>query len=440
MSWTFGGWPPPPPSGASIVTFAAVAAALALADAPVSYNGERITNVGAPVDPGDAANAGFVVAQAAAAVTFARVQTALNAATGTVGFNNQALNNVASVDGLELHASAALVQIALGTGAGNFGVATGVENIAMGHGVLAALTTGTANVAIGTTIAADPLAAPGALLTSGIGNVLLGAGAGAAMTTGGVNTAVGRRALSKGATIFGATALGNAAMQNATVSGTAVGSSALLQLTTGPNNIAIGSGTLQNLTTGARNICMGDQAALGVVTGADNVAIGYTTMRNATGSRNVAIGTTALFGISGNDNVAVGYAAGAVLGVESGNILIGVSTALPAAGVDSQLNIGNLLFGDLAGVKFRFGGSGAIATQVPVGRIVNAGADTAPVLELSTTGANGASPRVFGGTRVPTGLVSGNAGDLYIRKSGAASGIYVNQSAADPGTTWVLLL
>lgn len=93
MGWLFGGWPPPPPA-LDTVTFAEVQAALAVASSAVDVNGQKITDLGAPTLPGDAATKAYVDAQVAS-IDFPEIQAALNAATGPVGFNGQLLQNVA---------------------------------------------------------------------------------------------------------------------------------------------------------------------------------------------------------------------------------------------------------------------------------------------------------------------------------------------------------
>lgn len=87
--WIFGGWPPPAP-GLDSVTFDEVKAALALANTPVGFNTQRITDLAAGVAGSDAAT----VAQVAAAVTFAAVAAALAVATTPVAFNTQRLTGV----------------------------------------------------------------------------------------------------------------------------------------------------------------------------------------------------------------------------------------------------------------------------------------------------------------------------------------------------------
>lgn len=114
---------------------------------------------------------------------------------------------------------------------------------------------------------------------------------------------------------------------------------------------------------------------------------------------------------------------------------------------------GDAVGGNVAGVDFsaRAGaatgtgaGSSVILSPGPVvtgarGRIhiTHDGPDTDRVVELSTTGANGAAARMFAGTRNPEGLVTGNPGDLYLRNDGASGGlIFVKISGVGTTTGW----
>jgi hypothetical protein len=107
----------------------------------------------------------------------------------------------------------------------------------------------------------------------------------------------------------------------------AIGSSALVNNTTGNFNTALGSGSLQSNTTGANNVGLGYQSLNVNTTGGANTGIGYNSLQaNTTGGSNTAIGsqtlksnTTASFNTAignnslqlntiGTNNTAVGYA------------------------------------------------------------------------------------------------------------------------------------
>lgn len=197
---------------------------------------------------------------------------------------------------------------------------------------------------------------------------------------------------------------------------------ALSQVTTGIANLAIGYWSLQRLTTGTSNIAVGSAAGNQLVTGTDNTFVGTLAGFNATGSKNTLIGRFV----------------GSALTTGSRNIIIGeTAVAFEGAAGNDSLNIGGTILGDLANRRVRIGAPASLATQTSVLRVDNVGADTVPVLELASLGSNGAITKVRSGTRNPDGVVSGNAGDLYTRKKGATSTLYVNVSVTDPGTAWM---
>lgn len=78
--------------------------------------------------------------------------------------------------------------LGMGNSAGHFGTVSGANNISLGAGTGALLTTGNGNVLIGT--GGSPTSA-GAALTTGSGNIFIGSSAGLSVTTGNFNTIVG---------------------------------------------------------------------------------------------------------------------------------------------------------------------------------------------------------------------------------------------------------
>ena len=80
-------------------------------------------------------------------------------------------------------------------------------------------------------------------------------------------------------------------------------------------------------------------------------------------------------------------------------------------------------------------------TEVDIGSLTNISVaipDTSPILILSTTGTNGATMSVYIGNRDPNGVITADAGSIYVRVGGTSSGVYQNRSAVS-GTTWVAL-
>jgi hypothetical protein len=229
----------------------------------------------------------------------------------------------------------------LGSGAGNFTMASVGQNVGIGAGgVLAAVTTAQDIVAIGYTA--------GSAITTGGRNTLVGSGAGAALTTGDYNVAIGLGALPIGTTAFNQVAIGAGALANSNAPGpnVAVGGGVMAALTSGFHNAALGVDALSTITTAVNNTAIGTFAARGT-SGSHNTAIGCEAMQNAasgdhntavgrqaigagvlTGLENVAIGSQSLKAVtSGSDNVGVGAHVGEALTTGGGNTIIGAYAA-----------------------------------------------------------------------------------------------------------------
>jgi hypothetical protein len=146
-------------------------------------------------------------------------------------------------------------------------------------------------------------------------------------TTGQYNTAVGSFALLNNTDGQVNTAIGSHALRfNTTGSGnTATGNDGLYSNTTGYDNTAIGGGVMYFNTTGYANTATGVAALNMNATGYENTASGYYALySNTTGHDNTAIGNRALVGnIQGGFNIALGSNAGALITSGSYNIDIG---------------------------------------------------------------------------------------------------------------------
>lgn len=64
------------------------------------------------------------------------------------------------------------------------------------------------------------------------------------------------------------------------------------------------------------------------------------------------------------------------------------------------------------------------------------GDDTVAAVQLSTDGANGATPQIFTGTRDPNGNVTGSPGDFYYRANGTSSQMYQHRGASPSDSDW----
>ena len=224
----------------------------------------------------------------------------------------------------------------LGQNAGG-AITNGTDNVALGPDALAANTSGNDNTAVGLQ----------ALLnnTGGLNNTAVGGNALFSNTTGGSNVALGKSALFSNA---------------GGINNTATGYSALFSNTTGTNNTATGDGVLYNNTIGNSNTAMGKeaggnsaatdgdmdgnslfgyQAGYDLRGGASGAGANYNTLMGYMAGQNVTLG---------DDNTVIGTDAGVTLTTGLRNIIIGHDADVSAAGANDELNIGDVLYGDLA--------------------------------------------------------------------------------------------
>jgi len=141
---------------------------------------------------------------------------------------------------------------------------------------------------------------------------------------------------------------------------TAVGYQALNANTTGYQNTALGYEALKVNTTGSQNTAIGVLALQTLTTGYSNTALGYEALNAATtGAKNVALGEQAGGALTtGTNNVEIGYQVGSsTLTTGTNNILIGTSSSVDAASSSTsyELNIGNLIYGNMTGSSSQVG-------------------------------------------------------------------------------------
>ena len=232
---------------------------------------------------------------------------------------------------------------------------SGDRNVGIGPFALTRNTTGQRNVAIGVDVLWRS--------TTGDDNVGIGYLTQTELRSGESNIAIGRYAMRH---THGAT-------DGSTAHNIAVGREALGRVT-GVGNIGIGRRSLASTVGREGNVAIGDYAlevsdtvqqtavgkeSLRYFTGGRNTAFGNNALKGvsgaSTGSRNVAVGDNAAIGLtSGSNNTVIGPSAGPDLATARNNILIGFST-YTQGNRDDFLNIGNVLYGDLAGKKFGIG-------------------------------------------------------------------------------------
>ena len=223
---------------------------------------------------------------------------------------------------------------------------TGSDNNGVGAGALYALTGGQENNAMGVNSAGST--------TTGVNNVAIGRDALLNNTTAGYQVAIGYRALRAAITTGTASvAIGQQALEKATpssaVPSVAVGYYACNSQTTGYANSAVGVTALQLNTTGLYNMAFGYQALNGIVgsnncgigaiaggintAGSNNIYLGYNAAANQTaGSKNIIVGA----GINAPDatgsnqlnigNIIFGTGISGTGGTVAGNVGIGIAT------------------------------------------------------------------------------------------------------------------
>ena len=199
---------------------------------------------------------------------------------------------------------------------------SGWANVAVGYYTLSSNTSGSENTAVGfnaltfntggtgysgnnnTAIGYNSLSAN----TLGQANAALGSCAMLWMTSGNYNTACGTAALESNSTGNGNVAVGNGAMQYASGnSNVAVGYQSLLSGSSASNIVAVGDSALLN-NTASFNTAVGSKSLVSTTSGAYNTALGYQSLyTNTTGYANMASGYEALYSNqTGANNAAYG--------------------------------------------------------------------------------------------------------------------------------------
>lgn len=231
-------------------------------------------------------------------------------------------------------------------------------NVALGYQTLLALQDGTENAAFGRDA--------GKALVSTSYNAIFGFEAMLSSTNGQQNCAFGYRSMRNGASGNFNVAIGFQSLYSSTGSyNVSVGYLSLFKDTSGDRLTAVGKAALYSNTTGYRASAFGYEAAVNNTTGQYNTAIGYQALnQNQTGHRTTAVGTESCHNTTGSyqtalgyrslyahtsgiGNLALGYRAGDNITTGSYNIIIGYDVDAPAAATDYQLNIGNVIYGDL---------------------------------------------------------------------------------------------
>jgi hypothetical protein len=171
-------------------------------------------------------------------------------------------------------------------------------------------------------LSAGSVSQSGALLNTGVGDKAL-----EDLTTGDSNTALGYRALGNNTTGGSNTAIGDEALLTNTDStgSIAIGSRALKFYSgSAGNNVAMGTDALINLTTGQRNVVLGNGSGGQLTGGGSNTIVGVFAGPSITGNFNTVVGEEGLGACSsGSSNTAIGFFAGYSCGTSSGSVYIG---------------------------------------------------------------------------------------------------------------------
>ncbi|MGH1376096.1 MAG: tail fiber domain-containing protein [Alphaproteobacteria bacterium] len=236
--------------------------------------------------------------------------------------------------------------------------ATTDYNTSVGYLNLFALTSGNHNASFGY----------GALngVTSGTGNTAIGSSAGTNVTTTSGTTAIGYNALREAGNNPGNTALGYSA-GGGNGATTSITTSTLLGYNAGKagtgDNLTVSASTLVGYDAGGggntgdktltNSVIIGASAGTPgtsqTLTTTDMVVIGNNALDgNTTVAQGVVIGFEAGDVLDGDNNTLIGYRAGNSITTGSDNIIIGHDIDTPTATTSNHLNIGNLVYGDMA--------------------------------------------------------------------------------------------
>jgi hypothetical protein len=298
----------------------------------------------------------------------------------------------------------------------------GTDNVAVGNYALYSNTTGFSNTANGSYALYSN--------TTGFSNTANGSYALYSNTTGFQNTANGVSALESNTTGYNNTANGYAALNfNTTGSdNTANGRSALYSNTTGSSNTANGVSALYSNTTGSNNTANGNSALLYNQTGSANTALGYyagegTSANSFSSSTMIGYGT-GLALTTGSKNLLLGYQAGDAMTTGSNNIVLGYDIDALSNTANSQLNIGNIIFGS---------NIDGVGTTISTGNIgIGIAASTSRLTISGTTTIGNGTTNLRAGLQIGYGgLCVDNDGRCVASTTGRITGVQIQSGNSD---------
>lgn len=225
---------------------------------------------------------------------------------------------------------------------------SGFWNVAVGESTMLNNTVGSRNVALGYIALRSNI--------SGHRNIAIGSFAMEANKTGANNIALGADTMQANISGDGNIGLGLATLGLNQTGNYNVGIGlSSLALYKGSSAIAVGRETLRD-TTAEENIAIGDQAGKYISAGERNLIIGHQSVAQSGTKgirRNVVVGSRSGTSMQegANFNTLLGNNVGATLTTGSNNILIGYLTEPEFPTTSFRLNIGNVLYGNLANNK-----------------------------------------------------------------------------------------
>ncbi|OGR50829.1 MAG: hypothetical protein A2049_02105 [Elusimicrobia bacterium GWA2_62_23] len=191
-----------------------------------------------------------------------------------------------------------------------------------------------------------------------------------------------------------------------------MGANAGYNNTTGQNNTFVGNFAGYGNNLGTENIYIGDNAGYSVPSGRYNSVVGNSAGLGSSSNYSSAtlMGYAAGYSLtSGAGNTLLGYKAGYYVTTGSSNIVVGIGQDLSSPGDSNKLNIGGVLFGDLAS------GTIGISTRTP-----------ASALDVN-------------GTLTLRGNLN-SAGDLTVRSSAIGSSVTIRAAYGDAMTGGQVLI
>ena len=184
--------------------------------------------------------------------------------------------------------------------------------------------------------------------------------------------------------------------------------------------------TLQTAYVGGNTIVTSGAEGAFDVSGTEAISLDASAASNfsvAGGNLNFATTTSGEILLDGVDGVEINSTSGAIdIGNDANANAINIGTGAAARTV----TIGNAT--GITGVDFDSGTGGfSFDSTVP---------ETTPILTLTTSGTSGDSADMFVGDSDPDGVITGQAGSLFLRDTATGGELYINNSTGS-GTVWV---